>query len=225
MHEYQKPSSCLKCLNKLPFICVHELRCHVTKWISYNSRNNRRITPLFISFDFFCFRISFSKVRTLKQQSYSMFFEKWVVCVCVLVAQACLTLCDPMDCSLTGCSIHEILQARLLEWVAFPFSRESSQPRDWTWVFCIADRFFTIRATRLHYWTCLEKTVVLMPLLIIHNTGSEKACTKKPYGLDLPKLLVPETPDTVLNMFKYIFNAQGTDLGKCCPSIHKPQRP
>ena len=66
----------------------------------------------------------------------------------------------------------------------------------------------------------MEKTVVLMPLLIIHNTGSEKACTEKPYGLDLPKLLVPETPDTVLNMFKHIFNAQGTDLGKCCPSIH-----
>ena len=142
----------------------------------------------------------------------------------MLVAQSCLTLCDPTDCSSTGCSIHEILQARILEWVAFPFSRASSRPRDWTWVFCIADRFFTIRATRLHYWTCLEKTVILTPLLIIHNTGSEKAYTKEPYGLDLPKLLVPETPDTVLNMFKYIFNTQGTDLGKCCPSIHKPQR-
>ena len=43
----------------------------------------------------------------------------------VKVAQSCLTLCDPMDCA-----VHEILQARILEWVAFPFSRESSQPRD-----------------------------------------------------------------------------------------------
>ena len=47
----------------------------------------------------------------------------------VKVAQLCLTLCDPMDYT-----VHEILQARILEWVAFPFSRESSQPRDHTHV-------------------------------------------------------------------------------------------
>ena len=52
------------------------------------------------------------------------------VCVCVLVAQSCLTLCDPMDYSLPGSSVHGILQARILEWVAIPFSRVSSQPRD-----------------------------------------------------------------------------------------------
>ena len=40
------------------------------------------------------------------------------------VAQSCLTLCDPMDCSLPGSSVHEILQARILEWVAISFSRE-----------------------------------------------------------------------------------------------------
>ena len=58
------------------------------------------------------------------------------------------TLCDPMDCILPGSSVHGILQARILEWVTFPFSRGSSQPRDQTWVFCIASRFFTIWATR-----------------------------------------------------------------------------
>ena len=42
------------------------------------------------------------------------------VCVCVLVAQSCLTLCDPMDDSLPGSSVHGILQARIQEWVAFP---------------------------------------------------------------------------------------------------------
>ena len=47
----------------------------------------------------------------------------------VLVAQLCLTLCDPMDCSLPGFSVHEILQARILEWVAIPFPRGSSEPR------------------------------------------------------------------------------------------------
>ena len=46
------------------------------------------------------------------------------------VAQSCLTLCDPMDCSPPGSCVHEILQARILEWVAFPFSKGSSQPRD-----------------------------------------------------------------------------------------------
>ena len=46
----------------------------------------------------------------------------------VLVAQLCSTLCDSMDCSLLGSSVHGILQARILEWVAIPFSRGSSDP-------------------------------------------------------------------------------------------------
>ena len=48
----------------------------------------------------------------------------------VLVTQSCLTLCDSMDCSPPGSSVHGILQARILEWVAMPSSRGSSQPRD-----------------------------------------------------------------------------------------------
>ena len=48
----------------------------------------------------------------------------------VLVAQSCPTLCDPVDCSLPGSSVHGILQERILEWVAIPFSRVSSWPRD-----------------------------------------------------------------------------------------------
>ena len=56
------------------------------------------------------------------------------VWVCVLVTESCPTLCDPMGWSPPGSSVHGILQARILEWVAFPFSRVSSQPRDWTWV-------------------------------------------------------------------------------------------
>ena len=51
-----------------------------------------------------------------------------------------LSLCDPMDCSPPGCCVHGILQARVLEWVAISFSRESSWPRDWTQVF--AGRLF-----------------------------------------------------------------------------------
>ena len=64
------------------------------------------------------------------------------------VTQSCPTLCNPMDCNLPGSSVHGILQARLLEWVAIPFSRESSRLRDQTWVSCIAGRFFIIWATK-----------------------------------------------------------------------------
>ena len=61
----------------------------------------------------------------------------------VLVAQS-HPICDPMDYSPPGSSVRGILQARVLEWVAILLSRESSQPRDQTWVSSIAGRFFTI---------------------------------------------------------------------------------
>ena len=61
--------------------------------------------------------------------------------------QSCLTLCDPMDCSPPGSSVHGIFQARILEWVAISFSRRSSWPRDWTWVSRVLGRRFTIWAT------------------------------------------------------------------------------
>ena len=51
------------------------------------------------------------------------------MCACVLVTQSCPTLCNSMDCIPPGSSVHGILQARILEWVAIPFSRRSTQPR------------------------------------------------------------------------------------------------
>ena len=57
--------------------------------------------------------------------------------------QSCLTLCDPMGSSPPGSPVHGILQATILEWVAFPFSWGSSQPRDQAQVSCIVDGFFT----------------------------------------------------------------------------------
>ena len=68
----------------------------------------------------------------------------------VKVTQSCLTFCDPLDCT-----VHGILQARILEWVTSPFSRGSSQPRDRTQVSCIAGGFFTSWATReaQKYWS------------------------------------------------------------------------
>ena len=66
----------------------------------------------------------------------------------MLVIQLCLALCNPMHCSPLGSSVRGILQARILEWIAISFPRGSSQPGKWTWVTCIAGRFFTIWATR-----------------------------------------------------------------------------
>ena len=71
-------------------------------------------------------------------------FEKWKV----LIAQLYPTLCDPMDYSLPGSSVYGILQERTLKSVAIPFSRGSSQFRNWTQVSLIAGRFFTIWARR-----------------------------------------------------------------------------
>ena len=67
--------------------------------------------------------------------------------VCVLVTQSRLTLCDPVDCSPPGTSVHGILQA-ILEWVAIPLYRGFFQARDETLVSCIEGRFSTIGATR-----------------------------------------------------------------------------
>ena len=80
------------------------------------------------------------------------------------VARSCLTLCDPMDCSLPGSSVHGIFQAIVLEWTAISFSSGSSQPRDRTQVSCVVDRRFTLWAT-----TCLFLQVSL-DFLLVHSS-------------------------------------------------------
>ena len=70
------------------------------------------------------------------------------------VAPSCPTLCDPVDCSPRGSSVHGILQARVLEWVAISFSRGSSRPRDRTPVSWIAGRCFNLWAISI----CLFQT-------------------------------------------------------------------
>ena len=77
----------------------------------------------------------------------------WIIYLSwVKFTQSCPTLCDPMDCSASGSSVHGILQAKILEWFAILFSRGSSWPKDRTFqVSCIAGRFFTIWATRESY--------------------------------------------------------------------------
>ena len=100
------------------------------------------------------------------------------------VAQSCSALCDPVDCSPPGSSIHGILQARVLEWVAMSFSRGSSQPRDWTQVSRIAGRRFTIWAinSQIQYLTASNYT-----------TGNTDYPTAIPY-LPLNCFLIDEKP-------------------------------
>ena len=64
------------------------------------------------------------------------------------VVQSCPSLCDPIDCSPSGSSVHGIFQARILEWVAMPSSRRSSHPRDWTQVSHNVGRCLTVWASR-----------------------------------------------------------------------------
>ena len=71
-------------------------------------------------------------------------YLKWKKCKSL----SCLDPLQPHSCSRPGSSVHGILQARTLEWVAIPFFRGCSQPRDWTWVSLTAGRFFTVWATR-----------------------------------------------------------------------------
>ena len=88
----------------------------------------------------------------------------------MLVAHSCPTLCDTMDCSLTDSSVHGILQARILEWVAIAFSRGSSQPKDWTWISCTAGSLFTFWVTREAHtkWSKVKKKERQIPYDIIY---------------------------------------------------------
>jgi len=100
-----------------------------------------------------CPRITISPKRSSLIQ-FSGEVKKWLdwECMCYVLCakllQSCPTLCSPMDCSPPGSSVHAILQARILEWVAIPLSSRSSQARDRTCVSCIAGGFFTVWATR-----------------------------------------------------------------------------
>ena len=72
--------------------------------------------------------------------------------ICTQLLQPCPTLCNLLDCSPSDSSVHGILQARILELVAMPFSKGSSHPRDQICVSCIVDRFFTTKPTGKPKW-------------------------------------------------------------------------
>ena len=102
---------------------------------------------------------------------FPMLIHSLIKNILLLVAQSCSTLCDPMDCSPPGSSIHGISQARILKWIAISFSKGSSWSRDWTQVFCIAGRFFTIWATREALLSSLEEISAVLHLYLSFNSN------------------------------------------------------
>ena len=88
-----------------------------------------------------------------------------IMCMRVLVTQSCLILCNPMNYYPPGSLVHGNVQARILEWVAIPFFRGSPQPRDQTWISCIAGRFFTIWATRGAYICLTNKNQIIYSII------------------------------------------------------------
>ena len=97
----------------------------------------------------FRFSVHFlNQVACFPDVKFNVVLTHCIYCVSVFIMFSCLTLFNPFDNSPPGSSVHGILQARILEWIAILFFRGSSQPRDETWVSCIASRFFTIWAIR-----------------------------------------------------------------------------
>ena len=110
-----------------------------------------------------------------REDSEDAWLQSALACMKVLVAQYCPTLCNSMNCSLPGSFVHGILQVRILDWVAIPFSRGSFPSRDQIQVSCIASRFFTDWATREVPFFCLFVCLFLLfhtaYLLLVPRSG------------------------------------------------------
>ena len=130
----------LQPLSQSPFLCVF---CHHPCWLPTSKAVSSPFQPAIIQ--------NRSPSDTVNRKT-TFTDQHWLVC---LVAQSCLTLRDPTDCSPPGSCVHGILQARILEWVAVSSSRGSSWPRDQIWVSCTAGRFLTEPPVKCHAsWTC-----------------------------------------------------------------------
>ena len=134
MHKSGLPSLSLsanildKCLSSAAWQAVPQ---HVMCWLWWAQLFSLQVQRLSL------WRFSLRVTLTFASVTYSPNTTASVTSLCVsggLVTQSCSTLCNNMDCSPPGSSVHGILQARILECVAIPFSRGSSQPRDWTHV-------------------------------------------------------------------------------------------
>ena len=144
LHLKSQPNSTVPSLSFPEFSSLLSLNCIVLVWLS---RKAKAHSPLKVKGIWPGLKHSFSQMHP-RLPFPSLFSCNNKECVCLLLAQLCLTLCDAMDWSLPGSSGHGIFQARILEWVAISFSRGSSWPRDQNWGSCIAGGFFTVWAPR-----------------------------------------------------------------------------
>ena len=110
----------------------------------------------------------------------------------VKVVQSLPVLYDPIDCSPPGFAVHRILQARILEWVAIPFSRGSSWRRDWTRVSHVAGRFFNVWATREAHTRVVELKslsrvqLFVTPWTVAHQAPLSRGFSRQEYWSGLP---------------------------------------
>ena len=133
--------------------------------------------------------------------------------------QSCPTVCNHMDCSSPGSSVHVILQARILKCVATPSSKGSSSPRDWTQVSCIADGFFIVWATRKAFsvslYICMlshffllgpgahkillvsSKSLFPQPCVISGGSMVGLKVTSSTRAYSIPRSAAPRAPDPV----------------------------
>ena len=112
------------------------------------------------SLTFFCQLQPTSPARGDNLTTHTGLLSSYSAC---MQAQSCLTLCNPMDCSLPGFSVHGIFQARILEWVAIIFPRGSSRLRDWTHVSCIG--------RLIHYHWATKKVAVIKGMMRVCGRG------------------------------------------------------
>ena len=130
-----------------------------SKQLRWMSQEKLKETGL-VMFGFSCFTVSrWCLAKTWERKYLRVAKAKPCihVCVCAKSLQSRLTLCDPVDCSLPGSSVHGILQA-ILEWVAMPSSKRSSWPRDRTHISRIAGGFYTAEPLWKppNHWTTRE---------------------------------------------------------------------
>ena len=114
-----------------------------------------------LTFSLLCSYLIWMVIMEMTSLNSPSVVRLWIICF-YLVTKSCLTLCDSMDCSLPGSSVHGISQARILESVAISFFRVSSKPWDGTHVSCFAGRFF-------YHWARREAHTETMCVCVSHS--------------------------------------------------------
>ena len=131
---------------------------------------------------------------------YKVYEVKWSE-----VAQSCLTLCDPVDCSPPCSSVHGIFQARVLEWVAISFSTGSSRPRDRTQVSCIVSKtLYRLSHLRLGGWNgreCLRMIKYWQILIQLSRRSNSMVKTGSKINNHKPMYIILET--CISKMFEH----------------------